>query len=231
MLLLLLQIRPTVRSRKLTDFLANARDLHEVASLQRMVFAETARLPLLEAETARISSRMGPFHPMLNDFAFEFHKIGAMRSVCAWELRTYMANVLLADGDVFSMANSIELRTPFIDIRLIRWLWQQPEEFVFSPGRYKVALADSVKDLLPGDARATTKLGFRLPFPVWMHGPLKPFLDETFSDASLARCPWLDKKTAQALWTTYLQSNDTRNWSRVWSLAMFIAFVNTRQTP
>jgi len=230
-LLRLLRMRPSVRSRKLADFLGNARDFHELASLQRMVFAESARLPLLEPGTRRIVERQGPFHPMLNDFASEFHDLGPMRSVCAWELRTYMSDVLLADGDVFSMANSIELRTPYIDSRLVGWLWAQPEEFVFSPGRYKRALADAVEDLLPTRVREQSKLGFLLPFSDWMNGPLKPFLDEAFSRSSLEACPWLDARAVQELWRGYLQSNDTRNWSRVWSLAMLIAFVRSRIRP
>jgi asparagine synthase (glutamine-hydrolysing) len=227
----LLRRKPTVRMRKLSDFLRYARDLHEVASLQRMVFADSVRLPLLEPATRASVARLGPFHPMLNDFAFEFHKLGPMRSVCAWELRTYMSNVLLADADVFSMANSIELRVPYIDSQLVSWLWAQPEEFVFSPGRYKRALADSVRDLLPATVREQAKLGFLLPFSMWMNGALRPFMEECFSRSSLDACPWLEPKAAQALWRNYTKSKDTRNWSRVWSLAMLLAFVNTRAKP
>lgn len=226
-----LRMRPSMRARKLADFLGNARDLHEVASLQRMVFADSMRLPLLEPETRRTVARLGPFHPMLNDFAFEFHKLGPMRTACAWELRTYMTDVLLADGDVFSMAHSIEMRTPYIDSKLVSWLWAQPEQFVFAPGRYKRALADAVDDLLPSKTREQSKVGFLLPLAVWMNGPLKPFLEECFSKASLDTCPWLEAGAVQQLWRNYLVSNDPRSWSRVWSLAMLVAFVNSRRSP
>ena len=42
-----LRSRPGVRPRKLADFLAHARDLHELASLQRRVLPEPTRLALL----------------------------------------------------------------------------------------------------------------------------------------------------------------------------------------
>ncbi len=225
----MLKLRPTVRSRKLTDFLTNARDLHELASLQRMVFAESARLTLLEPGTREVVRRQGPFHPMLDDFAFELHQSGPLRSVCSWELRTYLSDVLLADGDVFSMANSIELRTPYVDSRLIRWLWGQPEEYVFSPGHYKRALSDAMNDLLPAATRDQTKVGFLLPFAVWMHGPLREFLEDSFSKPSLDRCPWLDARAVKDLWQDFLLSEDRRNWSRVWSLAVLIGFVGSRK--
>lgn len=225
-----LRARGTVRSLKLADFLAYARDLNEIASLQRSVFSETARLPLLAPDTRRLVARLGPMHPMLDDFAFELHATESLRTVSSWEMRTYMADVLLSDSDVFSMAHSLELRTPYVDVRLVRWLWRQPEEFVFTPGRYKNALSDAVADLLPATPNTRSKLGFSLPFPVWIRGPLRPFIEETFSNASLARCPWLEPTAVQSLWRDYLKSNDTRNWSRVWSLAMLVAFLQRHRT-
>lgn len=218
----------TVRSLKLADFLAYARDLNELASLQRTVFSETARLPLLEPETRRMVARLGPMHPMLDSFAFELAANEPQRTVCAWEMRTYMADVLLSDSDVFSMRHSIELRTPFIDTRLVRWLWSKPEHFVFSTQRYKAALADAVADLLPLPPRIQAKAGFTLPFPLWIRGPLRPFLEEIFSSSSLLKCPWFEPTAVQVLWRDFQNSNDTRNWSRIWSLAMLIAFLQRR---
>ncbi len=220
-----LRARGTVRSLKLADFLAYARDLNEIASLQRSVFSEPARLTLLAHDTRRLVARLGPMHPMLDDFAFELHATESLRTVSSWEMRTYMTDVLLSDSDVFSMAHSLELRTPFIDSQLVRWLWQQPESFVFTPGRYKGALHDAVADLLPLTQKSHTKLGFSLPFPLWIRGPLRSFMEDMFSSASLINCPWLDPVAVQSLWRDYLRSNDTRNWSRVWSLAMLIAFL------
>jgi asparagine synthase (glutamine-hydrolysing) len=220
----LLRRRGSVRSLKLADFLAHGRDLNELASLQRSVFSETARLPLLEPETRRQVARLGPLHPMLDNFAFDLHATQPLHTVSAWEMRTYMSDVLLNDSDVFSMAHSIELRTPYIDAPLIRWLWTKPDAHVFTPGRYKGALADAVADLLPNAMHRQQKIGFSLPFPLWMHGPLREFLNDTFSASSLRHCPWLDSLAVQTLWRDYQNSNDRRNWSRVWSLAMLIAF-------
>jgi asparagine synthase (glutamine-hydrolysing) len=208
-LLGILRLRPTVRTRKLKDFLANARDLHELASLQRRVFSEDARLELLEPETREKVARIGPFHPMLNDFAFDCHGFGTHRTISAWEMRTYMSDVLLADSDVFSMAHSIELRTPYLDPLLLGWLWRQKEDFVYSPGRYKGALSDAMSEILPLAVRDQTKVGFILPFSVWMRGPLRPFLVDMFTRESLKACPWLDAGAVGRLWIEYQQSNDT----------------------
>ncbi|MFZ5495243.1 MAG: asparagine synthase (glutamine-hydrolyzing) [Verrucomicrobiota bacterium] len=223
-----LRRQPSTRARKLADFLGHARDLHELASLQRRVLPETQRLALLAPEARRLAARLGPNHPMLEDFAFELIGADPFQIISAWELRTYMTDTLLRDSDVFSMAHALELRVPFVDRVLFEWLWPQPAWFKHDPRTPKRALADATADFVPAAIRHRPKQGFTLPFAHWMRAELKPFLDETFSAASLAACPWLEAGEATRLWENYLAGRDTRAWSRVWTLAMLIAFANRR---
>jgi asparagine synthase (glutamine-hydrolysing) len=53
-------------------------------------------------------------------------------------------------------------------------------------------------------------------------------LEETFSPSALNRCPWLDAPAVSALWTDFQKGNDDRAWSRVWTVAMLVAFANRR---
>lgn len=218
----------STRARKLADFLTHARDLHELAALQRRVLPSGTQLSLLAPEARAAAERLGPLHPRLDDLVAELADTGAdtFQTISAWELRTYMADVLLRDSDVFSMAHSLELRVPFADTRLLHWLWAQPAHFKDrDPARPKLALADAVADLLPTTLRQRPKQGFTLPFPLWMRAELRPFLDEVFSDSSLAACPWLEPAAAQQLWRAFATGTDPRAWSRVWTVAMLIAFV------
>jgi asparagine synthase (glutamine-hydrolysing) len=223
-----LRARPGTRARKLADFLGHARDLHELASLQRRVLSETARLPLLAPEARTLAQRLGPNHPMLDDFAFELIGASPFQIISAWELRTYMTDVLLRDSDVCSMAHSLELRVPFVDRVLLEWLWPQPDWFKYDPRRQKKALADATADLVPTAIRNRPKQGFALPFTHWMLAELRPFLDETFSTASLAGCPWLQADEAARTWQDFKTRRDPRAWSRVWTLAMLVAFANRK---
>lgn len=223
-----LRDRPDTRSRKLADFLAHARDLHELAALQRRVLPETVRLGLLAPDVRAQTQRLGPNHPMLDDFAFELAGADPFQVISAWELRTYMADVLLRDSDVFSMAHSLELRVPFVDRVLLEWLWPQRAWFKYDPRQQKRALADATADLVPAAIRRRRKQGFALPFSRWMLGELTPFLEETFSPVSLSGCPWLQAAEAAALWHGYKAGRDPRAWSRVWTLAVLINFANRR---
>ena len=226
-----LRARPSPRARKLADFLAHARDLHELASLQRRVLPEMTRLSLLTPDTRAEAERLGPNHPMLEDFAFQLAGADSFQIISAWESRTYMTDVLLRDSDVFSMAHSLELRVPFVDRVLLEWLWPQPAWFKYDLRQTKRALADATADIVPAAIRHRPKRGFTLPFAQWMLGELKPFLDETFSRQSLAACPWLEAHAVEQVWHDYQTRHDPRAWSRVWTLAMLVAFANRRPTP
>ena len=208
-----------MRQKKLADVLAHARNLHEVGSLQRRHFSETQRRELLREPPAFTH------HPELAALAEEVSPENPFRVVSAWELRAYMADVLLRDSDVMSMRHSLELRVPLVDRPLIEWLWAQPDRFKSAGKQPKAALIEAVADVLPPQLATRPKRGFTLPFALWMRGPLKPFLEETFSTSSVERIGFLNTTTVQALWQKFLRENDSRAWSRLWSLAILIAFL------
>ncbi len=222
--------RGDTRRRKLADVLAHARSLQEVCALQRRVFSAPASGALLAPDLAAHAAAAGPFHPALASLAIDLAGTPAFDAISAWELRTYMADVLLRDSDVMSMRHSLELRVPFVDRPLVEWLWRQPARFKTDPRQPKTALAEALRDVLPPRTASRPKQGFSLPFDSWMKRDLKPFLDETFSDASLGRSGLFNAREAQRLWRGFLDHQDSREWSRVWSLAVLVAFAN-RPSP
>ena len=223
--------RRGTRYRKLADILQNARGLHEICAMQRRVFPESHRRALLSADALATLNPRAPFHPELVALSADLEKSGAFETVSAWELRTYMADVLLRDSDVMSMHHSIELRVPYVDRPLIEWLWHQPAKFKEDRHHPKSALAAALRDVIPPALAHRRKRGFSLPFAEWMHRDLRPFLAETFSDASIGRSGLFSPRPVQDLWRDFQTRTDERQWSRVWSLAVLIAFINRRHAP
>ena len=217
--------RGDTRRRKLADVLRHARNLNEVGAMQRRVFSDQGLAELLTPE-ARPAAGTRSCHPALAALATDLDLQRPFELVSAWELRTYMADVLLRDSDAMSMRQSLELRVPLVDRPLVEWLWHQPAEFKFDPHRPKAALHDALHDLLPPDMAQRKKWGFSLPMTGWMKRELRPFLAETFSDSSVARSGLFDSTAVQQLWRDFLRQDDPRQWSRVWSLAVLIAFLN-----
>jgi asparagine synthase (glutamine-hydrolyzing) len=218
--------RGATRSRKLADMLEHARSFQELNAMQRRVFSESRRRELLAPGLLDASTSLPPFHPEFATLSADLANAGSFEAVSAWELRTYMADVLLRDSDVMSMRHSLELRVPFIDRPLIEWLWRQPSHFKHDPRAPKSPLARAVRHILPPDLAQRPKWGFTFPFATWMKAELRPFLDATFSDASIDRSGFFTRDAVQRNWRSFLASDDSRDWSRLWSLAVLIDFAN-----
>jgi asparagine synthase (glutamine-hydrolysing) len=216
------------RARKLSDILANATDANEVASLQRRVFSESSRHSMLSPDIWARLEKTPPFHPKLENLRADLPVNDLFKLVSSWEVRTYMADVLLRDSDVMSMRHSLELRVPFIDKPLIEWLWQQPSRFMDDSRHPKAALVDATTDILPPGLLKRKKWGFTLPFAIWMRGDLRPFLEDVFSSASIDQSGLFSTGPVQQRWREFLSGGDDREWSRIWSLAVLVAFVNRR---
>ncbi len=198
---------------KLADVLDHARTPAALALLQRRVFAEPVRRGLLSTDAPYAP------HPAEDKLARDLVGTPLDNVISAAELRGYMADVLLRDSDVMSMAHSIELRVPFVDVPLISWLWRQPATWRTEPPILKTALLDATRDLLPPGLADRPKQGFTLPFSEWMRKELRPFLEETFSPASVAGSGLFATPAVQVHWRGFVEGRDPRAWSRVWSLA------------
>jgi asparagine synthase (glutamine-hydrolysing) len=220
--------RGGARKRKLADFLTHAHDIHEVNSMQRRVFPTGQVLSLFAADARAALGDRPAFHPELAELTADLQGMSAFEQTSAWELRTYMADVLLRDSDVMSMRHSLEMRVPYVDRPLYEWLARQPTEWKHTPRQPKAALAAAVADLLPEGLRRRQKKGFTLPFPIWIRGELKPFLEETFERSSVERSGLFSTEAAQALWKGFLAGSDNHKWSQPWSLAVLVNFVNRR---
>lgn len=217
-------------ARKLADILRLAREPHEVAALQRRVFSQERMGSVLHPDAACRVAQAGAFHPQLDNLRTQVTSRDLFQISSAWELRTYMADVLLRDSDVMSMRHSLELRVPFVDVPLATWLWRQKSEFKFTPRAPKRALVDATADILPPGLSARKKRGFTLPFPIWMRRDLRPFLEETFSTQSLGKSGFFAPGPIRSQWSQFLDYGDNREWSRIWSLAVLVDFVN-RKVP
>jgi asparagine synthase (glutamine-hydrolysing) len=91
--------------------------------------------------------------------------------VATLEASNYMKNQLLRDADWAGMAHSIEVRTPLVDIELLRKL--APLTPLFGQGAGKRALAQAPRMPLPQPIAARAKTGFTVPLDRWMAAAAK----------------------------------------------------------
>ncbi len=87
-------------------------------------------------------------------------------SLAQLESTMYLRNQLLRDSDWASMHHSVELRTPLVDVRLLKNL--QPYLNAFPRFPKKSLLANSPNKPLPSVLQSRAKTGFSIPVYQWM---------------------------------------------------------------
>jgi asparagine synthase (glutamine-hydrolysing) len=92
---------------------------------------------------------------------------------------------ILRNFDKASMMSGVEIRMPFMDHRLVSFVFKLPLRSKLGDGYTKRILRDAMKDILPETVRTrTTKIGFSAPLNEWFAGPLKSYLLDTVNTKS-----------------------------------------------
>jgi asparagine synthase (glutamine-hydrolysing) len=85
------------------------------------------------------------------------------------DLKTYLVELLMKQ-DQMSMAASIESRVPFLDHQLVEFAAGLPARLKLRRFTTKWILRESVRSLLPAEILSRPKMGFPVPFSIWMRG-------------------------------------------------------------
>ena len=113
---------------------------------------------------------------------------------------TYRLPELLHYEDRNSMAHSIEARLPFLDYRLVEFLYSLDASHLLHRGTTKAILRDALADVIPQRVRdRTDKLGFVTPGDRFFRGDLGTHAAEVFASRSFAERGFVDAPSARAL--------------------------------
>jgi asparagine synthase (glutamine-hydrolysing) len=132
------------------------------------------------------------------------------------ELRSYMTSTLLRDTDSMSMASSLEVRVPFLDLPLVRYVLSLPESVKRDAAQPKSLLIAALGDLLPREIVVQKKRTFTFPWEAWLRGSLGTRVAAGLAEWSPALEPHLSAQFARDVWKEFQAGRTT--WSRPWSL-------------
>jgi asparagine synthase (glutamine-hydrolysing) len=153
--------------RRFSEFLRNESSWLNAYQVQRGIFTEEEAVLLANAFTGD-----RPFDKSHGEARWPDDPRDV---VSLLELTRYMRNQLLRDSDVFSMAHGLELRVPFVDVRLAESLSAIPARVRLRQG--KQLLLEAMPEV-PEWVRNQPKRGFRFPFQQWMEGQFGELLAE-----------------------------------------------------
>ena len=115
------------------------------------------------------------------------------------------------------MANSLEIRVPFLDHRLVEYVLSLSDELKY-PEYPKKLLVDSIKGWIPEDIIKRKKMGFVFPWEKWMKNELQDFCSESIKH--LDTIHFLNFRKVQLLWNNFLKGKSQVHWQQIWTLVV-----------
>ena len=133
------------------------------------------------------------------------------------DFNSYLAEDILVKIDRASMLNSLELRAPFLDYRLIEFAYGRvPSHLKATAYEKKILLKRLANRLLPKEFDLQRKQGFSIPIAEWLKaGPFRALIHAVLLDE---RCLF-DRDTILALLKG--QDQGRNNGERLFALVLF----------
>ncbi|MFT5019579.1 MAG: asparagine synthase (glutamine-hydrolyzing) [Polaribacter sp.] len=138
------------------------------------------------------------------------------------DLHQVLRNDMLTKVDLMSMANSLEVRVPFLDHELVEFACSLPEEYKITSSIRKRILQETYRADLPELLFKRPKHGFEVPLLNWFKGDLNSLIKEDLLSASLlAEQNIFNESAITALLNKMHSSDPGDSATHIWNLIVF----------
>lgn len=142
-------------------------------------------------------------------------------SLLLTDLRLVLAGDMLVKVDLMSMANSLEVRSPFLDHKVVDFAFGLPSSYKIDGKMKKKIVQDAFREYLPEELYNRPKKGFEIPMLGWLRHELSPLADELFEPGLLREQGIFDVEAIQALRKKLHTSNPEDSHATLWALIVF----------
>lgn len=162
---------------KIKQFLAGARlDACDAHAWWRMLLRRDALQGLITEDAW--DDTFNPFAPFRSAWE-DVPELDSLDRMLYVDYKTWLADDILVKVDRASMAHGLEVRSPFLDHRLIEFCAGLPRHLKLSGLRGKRILRDSARGQIPDSVALRKKAGFNAPVSHWIAGPWRELVHDT----------------------------------------------------
>jgi asparagine synthase (glutamine-hydrolysing) len=163
-------------------------------------------------ETRQQFSSLVSFDGTLND-----HLLADVNMVLPYDM--------LVKVDRMSMRNSLEVRTPFLDYRVVEFAFSLPVSSKINGQIKKKIVQESFKDMLPKELFNRPKRGFEVPLLQWFRKDLKDkIFNDWLQDDYIRQQGIFNLSMIQQLKQRLLSNNPGDVHAQIWALIVFQNF-------
>ncbi|MBF0473635.1 MAG: hypothetical protein HQK93_07875, partial [Nitrospirae bacterium] len=128
----------------------------------RVIFSDNEKMAIMSQELYNECKDYDPFD-QFNRYFDEVRGAGFLDSCLYVDIKTWLQDDILVKVDRMSMANSVEIRCPFLDYRLVEYAAMLPTEAKFRLNNQKYILKEAMKGHLTKTTLKRKKAGFNSP--------------------------------------------------------------------
>jgi asparagine synthase (glutamine-hydrolysing) len=142
------------------------------------------------------------------------------------DLGAYLPGDLLVKADIATMSNSLELRSPFLDVNVVEWGISLMYRNKIKGFETKHILKDVARSLVPTKLIDRPKMGFGIPRAEWMRTAMKEMVIDTLTDLTATQRGWFNSIEVNKSIKAHMSGEDKDNilwpmlmlelWARTW---------------
>ena len=152
-------------------------------------------------------------------------KLNNHQKMMILDLMNYLPNDILVKIDRAAMKSSLETRVPFLNHKLIEYVWKIPHNLKFRNGEGKWILKQILNKYVPKELTERSKKGFSIPLGEWLRGPLKDWAENLLNEKRLSEEGYFNTKLIREKWLEHLSCK--KNWELdLWNVLMFQAWID-----
>ncbi|MDB5262718.1 MAG: asparagine synthase [Adhaeribacter sp.] len=150
------------------------------------------------------------------------HQDGDINEVLYTDMQLVLPSDMLTKVDLMSMANSLEVRTPFLDYKVVNFAFTLPQSSKIDNHMKKKVVQDAFRSMLPEELYKRPKQGFEVPLLKWFRNELRPLItDDLLSDAFIQEQGIFDVSEIRKLKAKIFSNNPEDIHARIWALIVF----------
>jgi asparagine synthase (glutamine-hydrolysing) len=142
------------------------------------------------------------------------------------DFAAYLPGDLLVKVDIATMANSLELRSPLLDVNVVEWGVSLPRKYKVKGLETKHILKDVARSLVPAELIDRPKMGFGIPRAEWLRTGMREMVVDTLTDVTATQRGWFNSAEIRKVLDIHMAGEDKDNllwpilmlelWARTW---------------
>jgi asparagine synthase (glutamine-hydrolysing) len=123
------------------------------------------------------------------------------------------------------MANSLELRSPMLDVNVVEWGLSLPRKFKIRGLETKHMLKDVARSLIPAELIDRPKMGFGIPRAEWLRTSMKEMTFDLLTDVTATQRGWFNRTEVRKAIDSHMAGEDRDN--HLWPMLMLELWART----